>query len=240
MPGSDGLYVLDLDGMDQSAVDLADPTRLVFDYVRRIGDVLDRRPPGPLRALHVGGAAMTLPRYVAATRPRSAQIVLEPDQQVIERVRAEAPLPPRSGIKVRPVDGLNGIAAVRDDAQDVVVVDAFRDAVVPAELTTERFFAEVARVLAPGGVLIANIADRAPFALVRTVVAGLVATVGGEVWAGAEPATLKAKRPGNVVLVAGTVTDTVGAAPFGSPSPTAYRVFDPRAVSDSFGGGRPG
>jgi spermidine synthase len=239
MPGADGLYVLDLDGMDQSAVDLADPTRLVFDYVRRIGDVLDRRPAGPLRVLHVGGAAMTLPRYVAATRPRSAQIVLEPDQQVIERVRAEAPLPPRSGIKVRPVDGLNGIAAVRDDAQDVVVVDAFRDAVVPAELATERFFAEVARVLAPGGVLVMNVTDRAPFALVRDVVAGMRATVcaaTGEIWAGAEPATMKAKRQGNVVLLAGAA----GPAPFGEPSPTAYRVFDPRAVSDSFGGGRPG
>lgn len=72
------LYILDLDDMQQSAVDLGDPTRLVFDYVRRIGDLLDVMPAGPLRVLHVGGAAMTLPRYVAATRPRSAQIVLEP------------------------------------------------------------------------------------------------------------------------------------------------------------------
>ncbi|WP_300683226.1 spermidine synthase [Nocardioides sp.] len=236
---SSQLYTLDLDGMAQSAVDLADPRRLVFDYVRRIGDVLDRLPPGPVRVLHIGGAAMTLPRYVATTRPRSAQIVLEPDADMIEQVRTEAPLPPRSGIKVRPVDGLTGIAAVREASQDVVVLDAFRDAEVPAELTTVPFFTEVARVLAPGGVLVANIADRAPFGLVRDVVAALRSTVGGEIWAGAEPATLKAKRPGNVVLVAGPVADAVGAAPFGEPSPTAYRAFDPRAVSDSFGGGRP-
>ena len=93
---SDRIYILELDGMEQSAVDLDDPTNLVFDYVRRIGDLIDRMPPGPLRVLHVGGAAMSLPRYVAATRPRSAQIVLEPNEIVIAQVRVEAPLPRRS------------------------------------------------------------------------------------------------------------------------------------------------
>ena len=60
MPGD--VYVLELDDMQQSAVDLGDPTRLVFDYMRRVGNVIDRMPPGPVRVLHVGGAAMTLPR----------------------------------------------------------------------------------------------------------------------------------------------------------------------------------
>ena len=34
-------FVLRVDGADQSHVDLDDPTRLEFDYVRRMGDVLD-------------------------------------------------------------------------------------------------------------------------------------------------------------------------------------------------------
>ena len=42
-----GELVVRLDGRDQSHLDLRDPTRLAFDYVRRIGDVLDaRRPAG--------------------------------------------------------------------------------------------------------------------------------------------------------------------------------------------------
>src|SRR6478735_12663755 len=122
-----GTFVLRLDGMSQSHVDLAHPTRLEFEYVRRIGDVLDvaEAPGAPLRVVHVGGAAMTLPRYVAATRPRSAQVVLEPAAEITELVHTELPLPPRSGIKVRDVDGRTGIAALRDEYAQVVVLDAF-------------------------------------------------------------------------------------------------------------------
>lgn len=228
------LYVLTLDDMQQSVVDLDDPTHLVFDYVRRIGDLLDALAPGPLRVLHVGGAAMTLPRYVAATRPRSAQIVLEPSQEVIQQVRAEAPLPPRSGIRVRPVDGQTGVAAVRDGSQDVVILDAFDGGAVPAALTSPPFVAQVRRVLAPGGVLVANLVDRPPFPRVRSFVAA--ARELGPLVVGVEPATLKGRRPGNLVVACGAVPEE----PFGRPSPLEYRVFSGRAVADSFGGGRPG
>lgn len=227
------LFILERDGMQQSAVDLADLTRLAFDYMRRIGDVLDRLPEGPLRVLHVGGAAMTLPRYVHATRPRSSQIVLEPDAETIETVRAEAPLPPRSGIKVRPVDGATGIKAVRDASQDVVVLDAFAGAVTPPELLTRAFAEDVRRVLAASGVLLANLVDRPPFGVVRDVVASVRDL--GEVVVGVEPATLKGRRAGNLVVAAGALPPQ----PFGEPSPMAYRVFAGGAVSDSFGGGTP-
>src|SRR6185503_8246339 len=53
---------------------------------------------------------MTLPRYLAATRPQSAQVVFEPDVTLTDFVRIHLPLPRRSGIKVRAVDGLSGIA----------------------------------------------------------------------------------------------------------------------------------
>ena len=88
-------------------------------------------PGTPLRAVHLGGAGLTLPRYVAATRPTSWQVVLEPDGPLTELVRRELPLPRRSGIKVREVDGRTGVAALRDDAAQLVVVDAFADARVP-------------------------------------------------------------------------------------------------------------
>ena len=55
-------------------VDTADPTHLFFEYLRRIGHVADAFAPAgaPVRALHLGGGALTLPRYLAATRPGSA------------------------------------------------------------------------------------------------------------------------------------------------------------------------
>lgn len=228
---SDDLYILTVDDTEQSAVDPADPTRLVFDYVRRIGDLIGRLPPGPLRVLHVGGGAMTLPRYVRATRPGSAQIVLEPSAEVIERVRAEAPLPPRSGIKVRPVDGLAGISAVRDQSQDLVIVDAFVKGFVPDELTGTAFVDEVRRVLVPGGVFVTNVVDGVPFRRVRSFVAAVRDL--GSLVIGAEPATLKGRRLGNLIVACGGVPPAV----FGDPSPMAYRVFEGRALRDSFGGG---
>ena len=237
-PVSRHLYLLELDGMPQSAVDPDDPTHLEFDYVRRIGDLLDRVPGGRLperrlAVLHVGGAAMTLPRYVHATRPGSPQVVLEPDAKLVERVRSQVPLPPRSGIKVRTVDGASGIAAVRDQSQDVVVLDAFDGSHVPVELTGTAFLDQVSRVLAPGGALVANLRDRAPFPLVRDFVAATRSL--GEVAVGLEPSTAKAKREGNVVVAAGTLPEQ----PFGSPPPSQYRVLVGTAVRDSFGGGTP-
>ena len=229
---SDRIYILELHGMEQSAVDLDDPTHLVFDYMRRIGHLIDALtppPPAPIRVLHVGGAAMSLPRYVAATRPRSAQIVLEPDEILIAQVRVEAPLPRHSGIKVRATDGVTGIRQVRDASQDLVILDAFAEARVPEELTSADFVGEVGRVLAPGGVFVANLVDQVPFARVRSVVATTRSL--GSVVVGAEPPTVKGRRPGNVLVAGGAVPR--GA--FGSPSPMEYRIVEGRDVRDTFG-----
>ncbi|MDH2415606.1 fused MFS/spermidine synthase [Nocardioides sp. CER19] len=235
-----GSYVLWLDGRAQSQLDPDDPTWLGFDYMRRIADVLDAAaPPGePLRVLHVGGAAMTLPRYVAHTRPRSGQVVLEPDAALVEDVRRLLPLPPRSGIKVRPVDGVAGLPAVRDDAMDVVVLDAFAGGAVPPELLGTAFLGQVTRVLADGGLLVANIADRAPFPLVRRAVAG-VREHFAEVLVGAEPPTLKGRREGNLVLVAGAHVPADALHRRAASGAAPYRLFTGTAVRDSFGGAQP-
>jgi spermidine synthase len=232
-------FVLSHDGREQSHVDLDDPTYLAFDYVRRMGDVVDvlAEPAVPLRVVHVGGAGLTLPRYVAATRPTSAQVVLEPDESVTVLVRAELPLPRRSGIKVRPVDGLTGVAALPDGRADLVVLDAYADGRVPAELLTRQHTAEVARALAGAGVYLLNLSDRAPFAHTRRVVAGLRESF-AHLAIGAEPATLRGRRDGNLMVVAGREPLPVEALRRrASESPAPYRVLDAALVSDSFGGG---
>jgi spermidine synthase len=236
-----GTYVLRMSGMDQSCVDLEDPTRIVFDYVRRLADVVDVvAPPGtPLRVVHVGGAGMTLPRYVAATRPRSAQVVLEPAAAVTELVRRELPLPRASGIKVRDVDGRAGVVALRDGFAELVVVDAFADARVPGDLVTTSYAAELRRVVGPTGVVALNLTDRAPFGWTRRAVAAL-RTAFPELLLTAEPATLKAKRLGNLVVVASAGSVPLDALRLRSTTAVSpYRVLDGRAVSDGFGGGTP-
>ncbi|WP_028638414.1 spermidine synthase [Nocardioides sp. URHA0032] len=236
-----GTFVLRMAGMNQSHVDLRHPLRLEFEYVRRIADVIDAAaPPGaPLRVLHVGGAALTLPRYVAAARPRSAQVVLEPAADVTEMVRAQLPLPPRSGIKVRPLDGRRGVAELRDGHAELVVLDAFADARVPGDLVTAEFFRDVSRVLEPTGLFALNLTDRAPFGWARRVLAGL-RTVFPELMLTAEPATMRARRLGNLVVVASR--GPVPVAELRRRSATAaapYRVLDAAQVRDGFGGGTP-
>src|SRR5471030_1001692 len=148
-----------MDGNPQSHVDLADPHNLGFEYIAHFAAVIDTLPAGPLAITHIGGAGLTLARYVNAERPGSPQIVLEPNAQLTDLVRRRLPLPRAHRIRVRPVDGLTGIAQLADASADVVVLDAYAAGRVPSELGTLEFFADVARVLRPGGTMLLNLAD---------------------------------------------------------------------------------
>jgi hypothetical protein len=237
-PGSEGAllvpdlayphaYTLRVGRTDQSYVDLDDPLRLEFDYVQRLVDVLDcvAEPGQPLRVVHVGGAAMTVPRYVAATRPTSAQIVLEPDTELTRFVRRHLPLPIRSGIKVRGIDGRRGIAELRDGYADLVIMDAFVGARVPAELTTTEFLRDARRTLHDHGVIMINLTDRAPLNYARRVLAG-VRLAFPHVLLCAEPSTLKGRRFGNVIIAGGlTPLPYAAIAERAGRSPFPYRVL---------------
>ena len=190
-----------MDGSPQSHVVLADPGKLGFEYMAHFAGVIDTLPEGPLAVTHIGGAGLTLARYVNAERPGSPQIVLEPNVELTERVRRELPLPRQHRIRVRPMDGLTGIAALADSSADVVVLDAYAVGRVPAELTTAEFLADACRVLRPNGTMLLNLADEPNKAYLRRVYAGLV-TVFGQVAVIGTHEVLKGKRFGNTVAVA--------------------------------------
>ena len=234
-------FTLRIGRTDQSYVDLDDPRRLEFDYLQQIALVLDQlAPPGtPLRAVHVGGAAMSLARYVAATRPRSSQVVLEPDAELTAFVREHLPLPARSGIRVRGVDGRAGVAALRDGYADVVIVDAFVGPRTPAELTSLEFWTDVHRVLRPSGTVLVNVTDRGPLAYGRRVLAGLAARFAQLVLM-AEASTLKGRRFGNVVLVGSDSplpVETIAAEAGRASYP--YRVVTGDRLTQLLGGATP-
>lgn len=202
-PGSWQLFA---DGVPQSHVDLDDPGHLEFEYVRRIGHVIDLALPAgkPLRALHLGGGALTLPRYVAHTRPGSSQLVAEIDDALTALVRERLPLPDsrKAGrIRVRAADAREVLESVRPESYDLVVSDVFAGARTPFPLTTAECAGAAERALRPGGVYVANVADGPPQKGIRAAVA-TIRSVFGQSCMVAEPAVIRGRRLGNFVLVA--------------------------------------
>ncbi|MFE5509340.1 spermidine synthase [Streptomyces sp. NPDC056529] len=196
-------WTLLVDGAPQSHVDLDDPTYLSFEYQRRLGHVADLAAPPhrPIQAVHLGGGALTLARYVAATRPRSTQQVVELDGPLVQFVRRELPLDPGARVRVRSTDARAGLAKVQDGWADLIIADVFGGARTPAHLTSTEFLAEVRRALRPGGLYAANLADGPPLAHLRGQIA-TAAAVFPELALTADPTVLRGRRFGNAVLLA--------------------------------------
>ncbi len=152
--------VLVLDDLRHSYVDTDDPTLLAFWYVRRLVDAIESAPASN-DIVYLGGGALTIPRYVRATRPGTNQTVFEIDGDLIEVVESQMGLDRDTPEPIEIVVGDARLAldAVPDDAADIVIGDAFGSRSVPFHLATREFLAEVDRVLRPGGVYAANIID---------------------------------------------------------------------------------
>ena len=161
------------------------------------------RPGGqPLRVLHLGGGALTLPRYVAATRPGSAQRVVEIDGPLVELVRRALPWDrqgpaegtggrrPRGrhrdpGRRVRP--GRRGRLRRRPDAR-------------PPGHGRVHPRGGPGAVPRPAG--LANVADGPPLRYARAQVA-TIRSVLPQACLVADAAVLRGRRFGNLVVLAG-------------------------------------
>lgn len=178
-------FELSVGGIPQSVVSLEDPRRLAYPYIRHVARMIDAAAPGgtPLRVAHLGAGGLTLPRYVAVTRPGSRQIVVEFEREVLDAVLEALPLPEPNDIQV-----LYGDA--REIASDPVaspwqdsaftVVDLWDAAIIRAHVASREFYALVAARAAVGGVVAVNLLDGHPFDYARrqaATLAGLFAHV---------------------------------------------------------------
>jgi len=207
-----GAWTLLVDGTPQSHVDLGDPQYLEFEYMRRIGHLVDLAAPAghPLRVLHLGGGGLTLARYVAATRPGSSQLAVESDAALAELVRRRLPLDQRGRrggggragrVRVRVADARAVLAEVPAGSFDVVVADLFTGGRTPAHVTSAEFTVAVARALAPAGMYVTNVGDGPPLAHARARVATVLA-VFPHACLVADAAVLRGRRFGNLVVAA--------------------------------------
>ena len=205
-PDRPGGRVLQLDTLRHSYVDLDDPTYLQFEYLRVIAAATDvfRAPGAPIRALHLGGGGLTLPRYLEATRPGSRSLVYEIDAGVLKLDREELGLEEGPALRTRVEDARVGLGRQPADSYELVVGDAFGGVAVPWHLTTREVVAQVDRALVENGLYAVNLIDHGPLAFVK-----------------AEVATIAAEFP-HVALVAETAAFTGSGGNlvvFASPSP---------------------
>lgn len=226
-----------LDALHHSYVDLDDPTYIEFPYLRAFVAAIDTRfPEGePLRAHHIGGGGMTLPRYLAHTRPGTRSTVSEIDPGVVQVDRDLLGLQEDENLQVRVEDGRLGLRAPDSGSVDLVVGDAFGGVSVPWHLTTHEAAQDVKRVLAPGGLYTLNLIDRGPVAFARAEAATLLATF-DHVAVAATPRTLDGYGGGNlVVLASDSPIDTVAWAEASTGRDVPYRIIAGQALRDWVG-----
>ncbi len=195
--------ILVLDTLRHSYVDLDDPTNLPFSYAQTMSDVLEFvAPPGEaIEVVNVGGAGMSLPRYLAATRPGTRSLVLEIDQTLVDVAVEQLGVVLDDDLRVRIGDGRLTLSEVEDGSVDLVIGDAFGGVSVPWHLTTREFLEVVHTSLRPGGTYALNMIDYGSLDFARAEAATL-ADVFDHVAIFAPAQRLRGEAGGNFVMVA--------------------------------------
>lgn len=165
-----------LDTLRHAYIDLADPTHLGIRYIRLFRGVTDTLGPGRLDALHIGGGGFTFPRYLDATRPGSANHVLEIDDELVRLNQEQLGLVLTPDLTVRTGDARLALGDQPTDSRDLVVGDAFGSTSVPWHLTTTEVVAEIDRILRPDGIYVMNVLDGGKSGFARAELATLAAS----------------------------------------------------------------
>lgn len=203
-PDREGGWLLSVNGVQSSHIAPDRPNLLDFEYMRQaVAAVEDHWSDRStrLRMLHLGAAACALPRYLADAYPESRHVAVEIDAELARLAREWFDLPRAPRLRIRVGDAREVVESLTPETRDVVIRDAFAESLTPDHLKTAEFTAAVRRVLAPGGLYIANCGDRRDLSSVRSEVA-TVASVFAGVELIADPSMFKGRRSGNIVVVA--------------------------------------
>ncbi len=188
-----------VNGVPSSFNDVDDPRWLEFEYMQYMAAVVERTTAGPLTVLHLGAGACTFARWVDAERPGSAQLAVDVDAELVRLAREWFALPRSPALRIRVGEARQVLASVAPGSVDVVVRDVFAPDTTPAHLCTVEFVRLVAGTLRPGGLYLANCADRPPLRLARAEAATFKEVL-PDVAVIAEPGQVKGRRHGNVVI----------------------------------------
>jgi hypothetical protein len=212
-------WLLRINGVMSSHIDLADPLFLDFEYMRWMAALIESRwPPqarnggqnggqnsGPdgaparLRGLHLGGGACSLARYFHAAFPDARQVVVELDGKLADYVRGWFDLPKAPLLRLRVGEAREVTESLTPDTRDFIIRDVFAGSLTPRPLTTAEFNRQIRRVLAPGGMYVVNSGDAPDLKNAREDAATIAAAFEHTMII-ADPAMLKGRRFGNMVM----------------------------------------
>lgn len=202
-PFTDGAFVLSIGGAEQSHVNLAHPEEIFYEYLRRIGHVVDLAAPAgvPVTALHLGAGALTLARYIQATRPGSVQHAVELERELLDFVLQQLPLPDGTDLHTIIGDAREALGELDPELRfDVIILDIFSGPDAPDHIARSEFYQEARDRLTPAGLLLVNVGDEPGLTLVRSQASAL-RKVMTDVAAFAEAGMFAGRYPGNIILV---------------------------------------
>ncbi len=156
--------------------------------------------------MHLGAGALTLARYVAATRPGSRQRAVEVSEEVAGAVREQLPLGRGVKVPVQVADARERPSSrMRAGSADLVVLDVFAGARTPAHLTTQEMLARGAARARPRWCRWWRTSPTGPGWRSRAARWRRTCRSFPHVVAMAEPGVWRGRRFGNVVLAASAV-----------------------------------
>ncbi|MFV0287376.1 MAG: spermidine synthase [Demequina sp.] len=198
-----------------------DPAVLDFEYMRHFSAAVDAwNPPERMLALHVGAGVCTMARHLVHRYPSSRHIAVDIDATLPELARQWWDLPRAPQLRIRAQDGLDAVAQRHDDSLDLVLRDAFSEALTPSSLADATWWSHARRVTRDGGLVVANVGT-VPGTHTHLADAAAARGAFDSVVAVGEHAVMKGRRRGNVVLVAGAVdVDALRRYAASAPLPT--------------------
>lgn len=184
-----------------------DPAVLDFEYMRHFAAAIRAwGPPPRMLALHVGAGVCTMARHLSAAYPDSRHIAVDVDATLPDLAREWWDLPRSPQLRVRQQDGLEAVATRHPESLDLLLRDAFAGDTTPASLADSAWWGHAARAMRPDGLVVANV-SAIPGGTTHRQDAVAARESFKTVVAVGEPAVLKGRRRGNVVLVAASAVD---------------------------------
>jgi len=142
---------------NQTCMDLNDPKKLVFPYVRMTlaGLLLS---PEPKRILIIGLGGGSIPVALNEMYPDAFIDVVEIDEAVIKVAKRFFNFSENEHLKVHPADArvYTKRAGLQGKRYDMIILDAFTGDYIPEHLMTKEYLEETKALLTGPGILIAN------------------------------------------------------------------------------------